>query len=262
MRILRPRKIYGGIGRCIYCGVADGPLGDEHIIPRSLGGALVLKDASCRDCEAKINSFEGYCTSHMMGAFRRRSGIPFRARDMRRWPEKIEFQVLHEGDTTEPKMIPWQDVPRALYLPVLPPADTVLGGRSPHIPWMWIISNDADRERARKEHGGIGYTLGHYDVPKFCRFLAKIAHSFIVAEMKRTFYDSYRPLLPDFIRFGSGDPRTYVGGEMIIPPDDPNMYRVGLYPQDAGGHSYICAYVRIFPFAKTPLHHVVVGQRL
>ena len=51
---------YPAVGRCIYCGATEPPLGarrftDEHIIPLALGGNLILQEASCTDCAAIIN---------------------------------------------------------------------------------------------------------------------------------------------------------------------------------------------------------------
>jgi hypothetical protein len=37
-------------GVCIYCGVADAELSDEHIVPLSIGGQHIIDDASCLKC--------------------------------------------------------------------------------------------------------------------------------------------------------------------------------------------------------------------
>jgi len=42
----------GAVGKCIYCGGLD-ELSDEHIIPYSLGGRIVLPKSSCVNC-AKV----------------------------------------------------------------------------------------------------------------------------------------------------------------------------------------------------------------
>ncbi|MCX6741432.1 MAG: hypothetical protein NTY61_03490 [Candidatus Parcubacteria bacterium] len=51
-------KILKIIGECIYCRKKEGRIGDEHIIPYSLGGGFVLKNASCEACETITSKFE------------------------------------------------------------------------------------------------------------------------------------------------------------------------------------------------------------
>ncbi|WP_217539485.1 HNH endonuclease, partial [Stenotrophomonas sp. GbtcB23] len=46
------------VGASIYCGATDGRLTEEHIIPKGLGGTLVLPQASCDDCAAITSLFE------------------------------------------------------------------------------------------------------------------------------------------------------------------------------------------------------------
>jgi 5-methylcytosine-specific restriction endonuclease McrA len=46
IRLKSPSKIYAPKNSCIYCGVSDGKLSDEHIIPLSLGGNMILPKAS------------------------------------------------------------------------------------------------------------------------------------------------------------------------------------------------------------------------
>jgi hypothetical protein len=58
---------YAPAGFCIYCG-ARGPsvaLGQEHIVPKGLGGTLILPDASCRDCEKITGAIEQQCLRRM-----------------------------------------------------------------------------------------------------------------------------------------------------------------------------------------------------
>lgn len=49
---------YTHIGKCIYCGTADLPLTDEHVIPISLDGKMVLKKASCEKCRQITSKYE------------------------------------------------------------------------------------------------------------------------------------------------------------------------------------------------------------
>jgi 5-methylcytosine-specific restriction endonuclease McrA len=57
------RHLYAAADKCIYCGalVSDGKLGDEHIIPTSFGGNLILPRASCRNCERITTKIKDHC---------------------------------------------------------------------------------------------------------------------------------------------------------------------------------------------------------
>ena len=41
--------------RCIYCDISGEARTDEHIIPKSIGGRLILPTATCVACQNKIN---------------------------------------------------------------------------------------------------------------------------------------------------------------------------------------------------------------
>jgi len=62
---------YGPMGRCIYCGrdATEVLLGDEHVIPRSLGGSLVLPQSSCPECARKTSAFELALAEYPMLSF-------------------------------------------------------------------------------------------------------------------------------------------------------------------------------------------------
>ena len=69
---------YDPVGRCIYCGAGaagDIDLGDEHIIPLSLAGQLILPAASCHKCERITSGIEDYCAKHIFDEARFHLGI-------------------------------------------------------------------------------------------------------------------------------------------------------------------------------------------
>src|SRR5262245_13319334 len=68
---------YPAVGRCIYCGSTDS-LSDEHIVPFSLGGKLVLRKASCKKCQDITGAFEGHCASRLYASIRIRENLPTR----------------------------------------------------------------------------------------------------------------------------------------------------------------------------------------
>lgn len=72
------------VGRCIYCG-ASAKLSDEHVIPRGLGGDLVLARASCPRCAEITSRFE---------------------RDILRNPQVLALRSAFELPTYHPKNRP------------------------------------------------------------------------------------------------------------------------------------------------------------
>ena len=100
-------KKYPGYGRCIYCG-SDGSedgLGNEHIIPYSLGGNAEIKDASCKSCEAITSYLDGYLARHVFYEYRAHAGVQTRnPRDRPRTfsaeivlNNRIEFREINAG---------------------------------------------------------------------------------------------------------------------------------------------------------------------
>jgi HNH endonuclease len=59
-------------GACIYCGTTGVKLTDEHIVPYSLGGSHVLRDASCLQCADELPEIYGatlgLASMHLRGA--------------------------------------------------------------------------------------------------------------------------------------------------------------------------------------------------
>src|SRR4051794_27690090 len=97
-KMLRART-YPAVGRCIYC---DAQLGDavlttEHIIPESLGGMLVLPEASCTDCQKFTSAFEGINAGRLFKPIRRQFRFPSkgrgRARNTARDAEQFVIKV-------------------------------------------------------------------------------------------------------------------------------------------------------------------------
>ena len=100
-----PRKI----GRCIYCPAeqynpddADAPFGEEHIIPRGLGGKRVLKEASCLKCEGITSQIETQCIDFMvshgraeLGLFGRRARSKTKSRHRAATPKKLSLMMTY-----------------------------------------------------------------------------------------------------------------------------------------------------------------------
>jgi HNH endonuclease len=252
-------KVYDPPGKCIYCGCTRGPFGEEHIIPRALGGALVFKDSSCKKCEHIINSQIEAPVLNMMAAFRHRV-LPARGRDKKRRPKEATIEILDNDDNIIKQFINPSERPRTLFLPQLPPPALLNPSARSKPVQMWMMMHRGDLNEAKQKWGGVGHVAGRYDMRKYTRFLAKIAHGFVAAERPAEFAE-FQPLLPDFILGDVGDGRALVGGELVdLPPENTN-YRIGCFSTIVGDTEYIVAFFRLLAFAGAPLYQVVVAQR-
>ena len=117
--------------------------------------------------------------------------------------------------------------------------------------------------------GGKGFQAIHLDMPKFCRMVAKIAHSFVVAEVGYDTLCQHKMLLPDFILNGSkpSDALINVGGFhheiSYFPPDDVEKfaYRIDYgHLTDPGKPTILVARVRLFSWMGAPEYHVAVAE--
>jgi len=170
-------KRYAPVNRCIYCG-STRKLSDEHIIPLSLWGRQVLPKASCRDCAAITSSFELIVSRQILGAAR--AGL--RAPSRRKRPASVRFRANGVDRTMK-----YEDVPPVIFLPRLSPPDAVMISR-PAIknerPDFWLSYLTDSMNRAIDEYGLDGPIVPDFTEEPFYRMLAKIAHSFMVAELQ------------------------------------------------------------------------------
>jgi len=112
------------VGRCIYCGTKDEPLGEEeHIIPESIGGGLILPKATC-PCGPKLtHGFEGKVVNQIFQETRRQLGIKGKKR--KRTPDELMLSI-QEG-FAEPfnlapiRKVEIKDHPSGLFIPRIKP---------------------------------------------------------------------------------------------------------------------------------------------
>ena len=105
---------YVPVGQCIYCGILDVPQGmkrfhDEHIVPLALNGALILLEASCRQCERIINMQIENRLAEEYAYFRTKSRLPTRRPKNRK--KTVKLPSITGG---------WIDVPTTEYTAPVP----------------------------------------------------------------------------------------------------------------------------------------------
>ena len=105
----------GPFGYCIYCGAKqydpskpDRRLADEHAIPFSLGGGIVLREASCARCEAITSAFEGTVARSVLGPIRIHYELP--TRNKRSRPDRLPVTLVF-NDRQENRDVPINEHP-------------------------------------------------------------------------------------------------------------------------------------------------------
>lgn len=139
----------------------DAKLGDEHIIPQSLGGTLILPEASCQKCEGVTTQFEEHCAKRMFGAGRFHLGIKGRRQ---KGPKKTISATVNLGPTLGSIKIPIGDHPGVLVSFTFPPPSMLMG--MPHtevvagkIVISHILPDFTERLKKRRD---TKFVLGHY----------------------------------------------------------------------------------------------------
>lgn len=250
------------VGRCIYCGKDDGPLGAEHIIPESIGGALVLPKATCPCGPRQTHGFEGRAVTQIYQQIRRQMGI--RGKKGKR-PPGFDLLPLWE-ERGEPLEVGPPDIlvapeehPSILAIPRINPL-SLLGNDSQFfaaskegqrmIIDMWDITpNGQERTDRIKAKGATGvFGRQKIEVSNLCRLLAKIAHASATSCLG---FGGFRPLLLEAI----AAPVSTVGLVGEMPATDPGFfpfdYPRGLHEiaigfRDIGSVRYVIAEIRLF----------------
>jgi HNH endonuclease len=258
---------YNPVGCCIYCGStvysANEParkLGDEHIIPQSIGGKDVLLEASCHNCERITSQLETKCVAALFEPGRAHLGIYGRKRKKPRL--KAPMQTGSEGHIVQ---LALHDHPGILMMFrfSLPAALFCLDASEEITGQVMVAPAVSDlNERIKRTAAGLHFRLGGgISAETFGRMLAKIAHAFAVAELG---IDGFKPLLPPVI---IGDPpyrlARFVGSGLTDEPKSKDCHETGIsYPHDVQGTKLVQVRIRLFGDRSCPAHYVVAGTPL
>lgn len=271
------------INQCIYCGKT--PDSDEHVIPYSWLGDFELKNASCGRCRKIINEeFEGYCNGTLFGTLRKVQKFRSSRKHNKNKQIGMELLVTRNGKIEKIKVPPDSYPLLPFYMPQLPGAGIFIGMEpTNNLQAVFMRSYAPDvkdvEERIQKLRE-IGVTEFHikpidwnYALPRFARFLAKMAHGIAVMNLGMKGFTHH---LPKYI-LGDDDKIFYVVGlspEAIPVPsveerpaghDRPTViYNVGTLVPGFGkfsGKEFVVVKIHLFPyFEGTPVYEVVVGE--
>lgn len=251
-------KLYTPVGHCIYCdedGITS-TLRNEHIVPRALGGTLILPKASCKRCEGVTSYIEGAVTRDMLGAFRATRGLPTRRPKERPTHFRMVFDYGRHQIT---RAVPTALFPSCIAMPMLNPPRMISGAKPTNIVGNYIMVRIPSNLNPAIDVTGtrhVGFKV-NIKTPSFMRMIAKIAHSFAVAEYG---LGSFEPLLPDFILGKELDGSYYVGGfGRQDPPRTRHDHLLRLEDLHHGGRRYLAATIRLFGNLGMPVYRAIVG---
>lgn len=195
---------------CIYCGASDVKLGDEHIVPESLGGQHILKDASCRSCEAITTKFERKVARDLWGDARVAFGAP-----SKRKKKRLNHLEMHDPDNPERTLtIPAQNYPAAFVFYKMGPAGILQGlSEDVDVSSMWkltALDDESRRHEFLERYLDRKLTLKFRHVPDaFGRLLAKIGYGQILTVLDVT---DFRPICLPYILESNKNVSYIVGG--------------------------------------------------
>lgn len=253
------------VDACIYCRATE-DLTDEHAIPESLNGDIILEKASCRACATITGKFEGKYTGDSLRPARAILGIRTKRKKQR--PTEFPVEITRDGTTQN------LDVPVEDYIGVVPllqlglpgvfpfphphyPAD-LKPGEAEIVPYLTRSQEEVGAffEKYKTKKVESGFRFHPY---QFGQMIAKIAYCIAVEvfglrEIEEAF------VLPAILG-KTQDIWQWVGGD-----SDPFMNRgtIRAYSQHLIElrivKGVIFARVKLFKDSSTPVYLVVVGR--
>ncbi len=256
--IKQDQHTYPPVGRCIYCGRAEGKLSKEHIVPYALNGNWVLPKASCENCRAITQKYEDACLRVMFKPLRTRLGM--QSRNPRQ--EYVQIEVVHHDNRRETMTVHHKDFPVVAYGIHLPIAGIVLGqAPTDTFPGVLLFRfQHGELENFTSRFAGIA-RVGGFDVTAFMRMLAKMGYSYAAAEIGST---SLHPMLADLVLARSPNAAylSYlVGGDAEPAPKGDFSNRIELWEHTINGVVYTVVTIQLFGFMGMPKYHVVVREK-
>ena len=240
----------------IYCPNGQPPFTREHVIPRGLGGGLIFPAASCETCREIIRDIETYC---MRGPFLSRRLHADLVNDPEDLGPTIRMPIAVDGVRRE-KVFPVDQYPKFLVLPVFHDPPGLLTGRANHAGRISFSVWGDENELEALHREGNAILVEDYNLDKFGRALAKMAHGFIAGEWG---LDNFEHALPDYI-LGKYPQRgdTLIGnwGEDGMARPVGLLHQIGQAFVEEKGRVRIDVRLRLFAdHENTPVYRVIAG---
>lgn len=247
--------------KCIYCGATDVRLSDEHIVPYSFNGTLILPKASCASCADTTKKLEQIVGRAMYGSLRIKRG--FKTRRMKERPTILPVTFTGEDGVQTTKQVPVDVYPTAYVAIELPSPGIFTGAPLSEMNPEMKLHVKADTEELKRAIESIrGLETGFPLVAAWgalCRMLAKIAHSYLFAILRESGYVS---LLPDLILGRSKYLSHYVGGSTEGDCEHEGATDLSIRMISEGDNTYLVVCIELLGRGRLPLYQAVAGRVL
>ena len=239
-------------GACIYCGAQDRRLGDEHVVPYSLGGTHVIRKASCPQCENMTKKFEQKVARDLWGDARTAFNQPTRRKKERKTHidltphggENVPFDVY-------PAVFVFYKMAPCGYLQGLPESVDISSS------WEFVAIDDEARRNAFFQQYGSYAPIQFRHVPDdFGRLLAKIAYCQILTALDP---GDFRAVILPYIK-GEKKNLSYLVGGIDTVPDDNLGYRLTTMYAEHDTGLILMVEIRLYANTHAPTYQVIVGD--
>lgn len=251
-------KVFKPANRCIYCPDGKPPFTKEHVVPKGMGGGMIFPKASCTTCQKIINEIETYCMRGPFLSHRLKLGLVTYLHEL---GESLPMK-FNRGSETFERRFTINEYPNYLVLPQLFGPPGILVGAPPqrlHAASfkLWGVEEEV---QALNEIGN-AMLLENFDLDKFSRAIAKIAHGFILEELRPENIDPY---LPEFILGKTQEKAAFFIGDWpedgMARPDNV-LHQIGMVFFPWGQRTQVQVRLRLFAaHALTPIYRIVVGE--
>jgi hypothetical protein len=255
-------KTYRPLKRCVYCGSAQYAsdskryLAEEHIIPYGLNGDLVIPEASCRSCERITGRQESIMLKGALQGVR--SFLGLKSRNPKDKPKVLPLFWGNGPTNSGKRLIDVKDFP-AIFLFFHFSLPSLIGGPTPPTMNVSINSLRMDANLIHRKYGLKEFSAPSTDMRAFCRMLAKIAHSYSVAELG---LDNFSAHLVDYI-LATDDAevlRSHIGGNLEQIPPSNELHEIGFY-DEPNYPNLVIVRLRLFAKYGGPAYLIVVGEK-
>jgi hypothetical protein len=251
------------IGKCIYCGATDVDLTDEHVVPLSLSGDILLEQASCEACAKITGGIESRVTGIDMKLARTYLG--FKTRRTKDKPKSARLEIETSAGQTVFEDVPLEIYPHRLVLPwFYPPAYMEDRNYEGGIELKGYVEVRLDwkTEPLVEKYDAVKFVAIELRYPEyFARMFAKIAYGTVITNFGLdSIEEAY--VLPAILG-QSNDVGKWVGsserGKNKVKPEQMSEHSIhGLATSVIDGE--IIVWIKMFPIHDLPEYVVVVGR--
>jgi len=214
--------------------------------------------ASCKKCADVTKEIEQQCLRPLFGVLRIRQDYQTNNPDER--PSHLPIRI-GRGDgekwhDVETIVVPVEDIPIALILPISPPPRILTGEETSNLS-LWWHTDEKELDAFREKYGAWPNHSRVHPLMYF-RLLAKIAHAFAIGAEG---YGSFEPLLIGLINGEEDTSSLLIGCDPAPAPMGKGFFTLRVDHYRVNKIEYVGVNVCLFKDLGAPEYIVVVGKR-